>query len=197
MEEKRPGQYYEITEDTGGTHILNARDLCMIEHLRELRDAGIDSFKIEGRMKSAYYAAAVTNAYRHALDEMAQGRDFDPIWLTECEKVSHRPYSTGFYYGPPGQSYADSMYTSGAEICAVVESCAPDGEALLTERNRFREGDTVELLTRQGRPAAFRVEGLRTAEGEPLPVANHPMMPLRLRLPVPAEPLSILRRTPE
>ena len=102
MEETRPGEYFEISED-GGTHIMNSRDMCMIEHIPELLDAGVSSFKIEGRMKSSYYAAVVTNAYRQAIDAAAEGRTLDRLWVEETEMVSHRPYSTGFYYGYPGQ----------------------------------------------------------------------------------------------
>ena len=100
VEEKRPGEYFEITED-GGTYILNSRDMNMIEHLPELIDAGVTSFKIEGRMKSAYYAAVVTNAYRHAIDDALTGRPLDPLWIEETEKVSHRPYTTGFLLRVP------------------------------------------------------------------------------------------------
>ena len=192
VEERRPGAYFELTED-GGSYILNANDLCMIAHLEELAAAGIDSFKIEGRMKSAYYAAAVTNAYRHALDDMLAGRPFDPLWLEECGKISHRDYCTGFYYGAPGENPGDASYHAAASICAVVESCDGTGEALLTERNRFSLGDTVELLRREGKPLRFVVSDLRDGDGAPIDCARHPMMPLRMRLPVPAPRLSILR----
>ena len=103
MEEKRPGEYFPIEEDEQGTYILNSRDMCMIDHLRDLTEAGLSSLKIEGRAKSAYYAAIVTGAYRHGLDAVAAGEEIDPVWRDEGEQVSHRPYSTGFYYGPPGQ----------------------------------------------------------------------------------------------
>ena len=194
VEEKRPGQFFEITEDREGAYILNSRDLCMIEHLGELRDAGVDSFKIEGRMKSAYYAAAVTNAYRHALDDLLAGRPFDPDWRSECDKVSHRPYSTGFYFGEPGQHYPEGSYFFDAEICAVVEDCDGEGNAVLTERNRFSAGDRVELLCRDGKPIPFTVTDLRDGEDRPLETARHPMMELHLRLPAPAGRLSILRK---
>ena len=197
VEEKRPGQYFELSEDTDGTYIFNSADLCMIEHLAELRDAGVDSFKIEGRMKSAYYAAVVTNAYRRALDDLAAGRPFDPRWRAECDRISHRPYSTGFYYGYPGQSYGKQSYSTDADVCAVVESCTPRGEAVLTERNRFALGDTVELLRRTGPVLRFSVTDLRDGENAPLDCARHPMMTLRMRLPAPAERLSILRRVRE
>ena len=194
VEEQRPGQYFELGEDREGSYILNSRDLCMIEHLSALRDAGIDSFKIEGRMKSAYYAAAVTNAYRHAIDDLVAGRPFDPDWRRECDKVSHRPYSTGFYFGQPGQHYPEGSYFYDAEIVAVVEDCDETGEAVLTERNRFSVGDRVELLNREGKPVPFAVTDLRDGEGEMLETARHPMMRLRMKLPARAERLSILRR---
>ncbi len=193
LEEKRPGQLFEITEDERGTHIMNSRDMCMIEHIPELIGAGIGSFKIEGRMKSAYYAAISTYAYRHAIDDALAGKPFDPDWLAECCKISHRAYSTGFYFGEPGQFYSGKMYDSDADEVAVVESC--DGcEARLTERNRFSVGDTVELVNRAEKPHRFVVSDLRDGEGAPIDCARHPMMPLRMRLPVPAERLSILRK---
>ncbi len=193
LEEKRPGQLFEITEDERGTHIMNSRDMCMIAHIPELIAAGISSFKIEGRMKSAYYAAVTTNAYRHAIDDELEGRPFDPDWLAECGKTSHREYSTGFYFGDPGQYYKDNMYSSDADVVAVVERC--EGvEAELTERNKFFRGDTLELLNREGKPVRFTADDLRDGEGNPIDCANHPMMPLRMRLPVPAERLSILRK---
>ena len=110
MEEKRPGEYFPVFEDEQGTYIMNSRDMCMIDHLGDLCDAGLSSLKIEGRAKSAYYAAIVTGAYRHCLDAAAAGESIDPVWRDEVEHVSHRPYSTGFYYGPPGQYYATSRY---------------------------------------------------------------------------------------
>ena len=102
MEEKRPGEYFPVFEDEKGTYIMNARDMCTIDHLQDLMDAGIDCIKIEGRAKSAYYAAIVTGAYRHVIDDIAAGRQIDPVWRDEVEHVSHRYYSTGFYYGYPG-----------------------------------------------------------------------------------------------
>ena len=117
VERQRPGEVFQIVED-GGTFLLNSRDMCMIEHLPELLDAGVSSLKIEGRMKSAYYVGAVTNAYRHALDAVNSGAPVPEIWVRETEQISHRPYSTGFYFGEPGQYTSESAYFSGAEICA-------------------------------------------------------------------------------
>lgn len=195
MEEKRPGEFFEITED-GGTFILNSNDMCMIEHIPQLIEAGISCFKIEGRMKSAYYAAVVTNAYRHAIDEAVSGQPLSPVWLRETEMVSHREYCTGFYFGQPGQHYSrtDSIYFACADVCAVVEECLPDGEALLTQRNKFSTGDRVELLTNDGPPIPFTVSDLRNEDGEAISYAPHPVMRLRMKLPQPCAPLSLLRK---
>ena len=193
VEEKRPGEYFEISEDNG-THIMNSRDMCMIEHIPELIEAGVSSFKIEGRMKSAYYAAAVTNAYRHAIDIAAAGKELPQIWIDEVNKVSHRPYCTGFYYGDPGQHYAEASYFSDAEVCAVVEECDGDGNAVLTQRNRFCEGDTVELLTNDSEPIAFTAKELRDENGEAISSTPHAMMKFTMKLPKKCSALSIIRR---
>lgn len=193
VEEKRPGEYFEISEDKG-THIMNSRDMCMIEHIPELIDAGVTSFKIEGRMKSAYYAAAVTNAYRHAIDYALRGEELPKVWIDELNKVSHRPYCTGFYYGDPGQHFVEASYFSDAYVCAVVEDCADDGLAELTQRNRFCVGDTVELLTNEGEPISFAVTELWDENGEAITATPHAMMKFKMRLPVNCSALSILRR---
>ena len=196
VEEKRPGEYMEISEDKG-TFIMNSNDMCMIEHLPELIDAGIYSFKIEGRMKSAYYAAAVTNAYRHALDAAEAGEPLSRIWVDEMEKISHRKYCTGFYFDQPGQYYSksDSIYFATADVCAVVESCDDDGSAFLTQRNKFSRGDTLELLTNDCEPISFVAEDIRNGEDELIDSTPHPMMKLRMKLPRPCAPLSMLRKT--
>ena len=193
VEEKRPGEYFEISEDKG-THIMNSRDMCMIEHIPELIDAGVTRFKIEGRMKSAYYAAAVTNAYRHAIDYALKGEALPKVWIDELNKVSHRPYCTGFYYGDPGQHFAEASYFSDAYVCAVVENCADDGFAELTQRNRFCVGDMVELLTNEGEPISFAVTELWDENGEAITATPHAMMKFKMRLPVNCSALSILRR---
>ena len=193
VEEKRPGEYFEISED-GGTYIMNSRDMCMIEHIPELIAAGVSSFKIEGRMKSAYYAAAVTNAYRHAIDCAVKGEPLPGVWLDEVNKLSHRPYCTGFYYGDPGQHYAEASYFSDAEVCAVVEECDESGNAWLTQRNRFCTGDTVELMTNSAEPVSFTVGQMENSDGEPIEATPHPMMRIKMKLPFACEPLSILRR---
>ena len=193
VEETRPGQYFEISED-GGTHILNSRDMRMIEHLPELIAAGVTSFKLEGRMKSAYYTAVITNAYRHALDAAIRGEALEPLWVEETEKLSHRPYSTGFYFGEPGEYYADASYFSTADVAAVVELCEEDGMALLTQRNKFSRGDELELLLPEGRPLRFIAERIWDEEGNELEDTRRAMMPFRMHLPCFAPPLSILRK---
>ena len=193
MEETRPGQYFEITED-GGTFILNSRDMRMIEHLPELLDAGVSSLKIEGRMKSAYYTAVTTNAYRHALDAALAGETLDPLWVRETEKCSHRPYTTGFYFGEPGQHYAEASYFSDAEIAAVVSSCDEQGNAVLTQRNKIFPGDPLELLLPQGAPVPFSAGELRDEEGNPIPDTRRAMMPFLMRLPAPAPEGAVVRR---
>ena len=193
VEETRPGQYFEIGED-GGTYILNSRDMRMIEHLPELLAAGVTSFKLEGRMKSAYYTAVITNAYRHALDAAKRGEPLDPLWVEETEKLSHRPYSTGFYFGQPGEHYAEASYFSRADVAAVVESCEGDGMAWLTQRNKFSRGDELELLPPEGKPLRFLAERLWDEEGGELEDTRRAMMRFRMQLPRCVPPLSILRK---
>lgn len=196
VEETRPGEYFEITED-GGTFILNSRDMCMIEHLPELIDAGISSMKIEGRMKSAYYTAVATNAYRHAIDAALRGETLDPVWIEETRKIRHRPYSTGFYFGMPGQSYEHTNYTSTYDVAAIVEECDELGNAVVTQRNKFAPGDSLELLCRDARPVSFAAGDLFDGDGEPVEDARHPMMTVRMRLPCRAERFAIVRKAKE
>ena len=193
VEETRPGQYFEITED-GGTYILNSRDMRMIEHLPELLEAGVTSLKIEGRMKSAYYTAVTTNAYRHALDAALAGEPLDPLWVSETEKCSHRPYTTGFYFGEPGQHYDEASYSSTAEIAAVVQSCGEDCMALLTQRNKIFPGDALELLLPEGEPISFTAGELFDEEGNTIPDTRRAMMRFRLRLPAAAPEGAIVRK---
>ena len=194
VEEKRPGEYFPIGEDAGGAYILNSRDMCMIDHIPELLDAGLDSLKIEGRAKSAYYAAVVTAAYRHAVDAALAGEPLDPVWREEVEKVSHRPYSTGFYFGEPGQHTSHARYVRDWQVMAVVTSCAPDGTALCELRNKLSAGDELELVGPGLKPVPVTAEGLAGGDGLPIPEARKPQMPFYLKLPVQAPPLSLLRR---
>ncbi|MEG2455738.1 MAG: U32 family peptidase [Oscillospiraceae bacterium] len=193
VEEKRPGAYYPIEEEGGETFLLNSRDMCMIAHIPELLAVGLDSLKIEGRGKSAYYAASVTAAYRHAIDAALGGDPLPPQWLEETEKTSHRPYSTGFFFGQPGQHTQDAGYETSRLVLAVVETCDVDGSALLSLRNKFSVGDAVELLSPEGLPQSFVAAGLADEAGIPLETVRNLQVPFRLKLPSYAPKGSILR----
>lgn len=195
MEEKRPGEYFPVFEDEKGTYILNSRDMCTIDHLKDLMDAGIDCIKIEGRAKSAYYAAIVTGAYRHCIDDVAAGREIDPIWRDEVEHVSHRIYSTGFYYGQPGQYVENSRYIRQWQIVARVEECSEDGLALCSLNNKFSAGDALEVVGPEVRPFAVTAQGMRDADGMPLDEVRTPQSRFTLQLPKAVPPMSLLRRS--
>ncbi len=193
MEEKRPGEYFPVFERDGESYILNSRDMCMIDHVGELMEAGVGSFKIEGRAKSAYYAAAVTAAYRHAIDAAARGEPLDPVWRAEVDKVSHRPYSTGFYYGDPGQYTGGARYVRDWQVLAIVTACDGQGNAILSLRNKFSAGDAVELVGPDLPATPFEAPMMACEDGTPLSEPRHPQMLFRMKLPRPAPPLSILR----
>ena len=194
MEEKRPGEYFPVFEDEKGTYILNSRDMCMIDHLKELMDAGVDCIKIEGRAKSAYYAAIVTGAYRHCIDDVAAGRPMDPVWREEVEHVSHRIYSTGFYFGEPGQYVENSRYIRQWQICAKVESCDENGLARCSLNNKFRKGDALEVVGPDLRPFPITAEGMFDEEGNPLEEPKKPQMIFSIQLPKAVPAHSLIRR---
>lgn len=196
VESERPGEYMEISEENG-THILSARDLCMIRHLPELLDAGLSSLKIEGRMKSFYYVAIVTGAYRNALDAALRGEAPEQVWLDEVEKVSHREYSTGFFFGPDGggQNAAEQGYIVSCDVVGVVEGPGNTPERYaVRQRNRFFRGDTLELVAPGMVPKSFVVGDMWDASGTLIEDAKHPMM--MVDLPLAGEPVvgSILRK---
>ena len=197
MEEKRPGEYFPVFEDEKGTYIMNSRDMCMIDHLQDLQEAGVDCIKIEGRAKSAYYAAIVTGAYRHCIDDVAAGRPMDPVWRDEVEHVSHRIYSTGFYYGQPGQYTEHSRYIRDWQVCAIVESCDENGIALCSLRNKFSEGEPLEIVGPDLRPYAFTPAGMTDLEGQPLTQPRTPQMKFYIPLGRQVPPMSILRHSVE
>ena len=194
MEEKRPGEYFPVFEDEKGTYILNSRDMCMIDHLDDLMDAGVDCIKIEGRAKSAYYAAIVTGAYRHCIDDIIAGRSIDPLWRDEVEHVSHRIYSTGFYYGEPGQYTENSRYIREWQICAKIESCDENGLALCSLNNKFKQGDTLEVVGPDLRPFPIVAGDMADMEGTPITEPRTPQMKFTMRLPCPVPAHSIIRR---
>lgn len=195
MEEKRPGEYFPVYEDEKGTYILNSRDMCMIDHLPDLMEAGVDCIKIEGRAKSAYYAAIVTGAYRHCIDDAFAGKALDPVWRDETEHVSHRVYSTGFYFGEPGQYTESSRYIRNWQICAKVDSCDETGKAVCSLNNKFRAGDALEVVGPDLRPFPITAGNMADMEGQPLEEPKTPQMKFTIQLPKPVPPLSMLRRS--
>lgn len=199
MEEKRPGEFFPVYEDEKGTYILNSKDMCMIEHIDKLADAGITSFKIEGRAKSAYYAAVVTNAYRMAMDEYYS----DPAnynlsgWIRdEVYKVSHRKYCSGFFFGVPEESqyYENSGYIRNYDVVAVVEKCE-NGMVYCTQRNKFFAGDTVEILPPSQKPVEIVLDTLFDENGQEIETANHAMMRFSFRSDMQFEPGSFIRKS--
>ncbi len=188
---------FPITQDERGTYILNSKDLCMIDHLGELADAGVTSFKIEGRMKTAYYTAAVTNAYRRATDRLEAGLEPDPALKEELAKAANREFTTGFYFGPvqQGQRYESSKCRQSHEFSAVVLSS--NGEYLtLEQRNRFRVGDVLEVLSpepsRCGRK--FTVESIISSQGCSVQAAPNPQERVKVPCTLRLEYMDILRR---
>lgn len=189
MEEKRPNEFYKVFEDERGSYILNARDMCMIEHIDDLLEAGVTSLKIEGRAKSAYYTALTVNAYRAALDAAKRGEKPAEWVLGEVNKISHRPYCTGFFYGSPkegsgtqtpnevtngGQYFADSGYIREYDFVGTVDECA-DGKMSITQRNYFTLSDELEILSPGREPIRFAPEKLFNSDGERIEVARHAM----------------------
>lgn len=189
MEEKRPNEFYKVFEDERGSYILNARDMCMIEHIDDLLEAGITSLKIEGRAKSAYYTALTVNAYRAAIDAAKRG-EAPPRWvLDEVNKISHRPYCTGFFYGDPrdgsgtqnpnavsngGQYFTDSGYIREYDFVGAVDGCE-NGVMSITQRNYFTMSDEMEILAPGREPIRFAPEKLFNSAGERIEVARHAM----------------------
>ena len=198
VEEKRPNTVITLEEMGGETFMMASRDTCTIEHIPELIEAGIDSFKIEGRMKSAYYTAVVTNTYRMALDSYFSGNyEYDPAWYRELESVSHRDYATGYYYS---DSHTDANlassngYIKDKAYLAVVESYDEEtGEATLTQRNKMCVGDEIELVTpgAVGRPLV--VTPLLNKNREPIEATSHPYMQFYMQMPFAVKAGDIIR----
>lgn len=187
VEEKRPGQYYPVFEEDGLTYILNAKDLCMIEYLDKLAEAGVKSFKIEGRAKSFYYVAAITNAYRAAVNVLESGAGYIlPEWIKEeVLKVSHREYSTGFFLDGNKSGCADIIYENGGyvreyDIAAVIDKCE-NGRIYATQRNKFSEGDCAEVMSPGVPPEAITIGALYNVKGERIDSAPHAMMKVSIQ----------------
>lgn len=184
MEEKRPGQYFDITETEKGTYILNANDMCMAEYLDEMADVGIDSIKIEGRAKSDYYVAVTANAYRGALDSLKNCADgwTVPQWVTEeLNKISHRTYSTGFYFGRPqnAQTYENAGYIREYAVAAVADGYK-DGFITATLKNKFLRGQKLDCLEAGSVPFTVSTDSLFDESGAPIDSAPHPMMKIKI-----------------
>jgi putative protease len=198
VEETRPGQYLPVEEDERGSYVMNSRDLCLIQHLPQLIEAGVDSLKIEGRMKSRYYVAAVTRVYRAALDSFLAnpaGYRFDLRWREELEKVSHRPYDSGFLSGG-GESpvhHQDSRYRRSHDFVGVVVAVKGTGRGMVQARNRFFSGEVLELIGPEMRQAQFVAGGLVGENGRQLEVAQ-PNSQMEMDLPCGAQPGDLLRR---
>lgn len=200
MEETRPGQYFPINQEENGTYIFNSKDLCMIEHIPELVAAGVDSFKIEGRAKSAYYTAVVTHAYRQAMDAYFAHPSPDfrvPDWvLAEMEKMSHRVYTTGFNFGPlqNGQELNTGGYVRNWDVCALYRD-QQGNRLIVDQRNRFFEGDVLEVLEPGQKPYTLTVRDLvREADGTRTEAANKAMEVYSFAVDRPVSPDAILRR---
>ncbi len=184
MEEKREGEFYPIFEDEKGSYILNAKDMCMIEQLDKLAEAGVNSFKIEGRAKSSYYVSVVANAYRIATDILKANPDnyVLPQWVKdEVYKVSHRAYCTGFLFGHPKdcQYYENSGYIREYDVVAIVNECK-DGMIYATQRNKFNKGDELEILAPKCEPVKLTADRIINEWGEEVESANHAMMKLSM-----------------
>lgn len=184
MEEKRPGQYFKICEDDAGTYILNAKDLCMIEHIDKLAAAGINSFKIEGRAKSFYYVAMVTNAYKQAIElyyKNPDGYKVPNYLMQEVEKVSHRQYSTGFYFGRPnsGQFYENGGYIRTCEVMATVEK-SDEKFIYCTQRNKFNVGEQLEIIAPNQKANEMLMESIWDENNVKINSVPHPMMKFKI-----------------
>lgn len=185
MEEKRPGEFYPVFEDEGGSYILNAKDLCLIEHLQLLRAAGVSSFKVEGRMKSSFYTAVVTGAYRAAIDSLPEsaGESWQaPVWaVRETGTVSHREYCSGFLFGRPdnAQCQKSGGYLREWDIAGIVTGYE-NGRIILSQRGKFSPGDEIEAIEPGGPPFSIDVCEMFDGDGGAIACAPHSMMEVRL-----------------
>ena len=201
VEENRPGEYYPIEEDEHGTYIFNSKDLCLIHRIPDLYEAGIDSLKIEGRMKSVHYCATVAKVYRTAIDTyLKEGKDWyvRPEWIAELEKISHRPYTDGFAEGRPdetAQNYGKSTNTQSHDFIGLVMGYNEEEKYVdLEQRNNFKVGDKVEFCQPKGELVETVIEKMTDEDGNPIDVAPHAQMKVRIYMDTPLEPYSMMRR---
>lgn len=201
VEENRPGEYYPIEEDQHGTYIFNSKDLCLLKYIPDLVEAGVDSLKIEGRMKSVHYVATVTKVYREAVDSyLADPEHYEvkPEWIEELEKISHRPYTEGFSVEKPdetAQNYGQSSNTQTHDFIGLVEGYnVEEGYAYLEQRNNFKVGDEVEFCQPHGELVHHVITKMTDEEGNEITVAPHPQMKVRLYIDTPLEEYAMMRR---
>ncbi len=196
IREKDREEHFRILEDKRGTYLLNSNDLCMIEHIGELANAGVLSFKIEGRMKSAYYVASTVSAYRRAIDDYYAGKPFDGELMHELESSASRNFTTGFFFGNPGaegQDISRTIKKRNYTFCAVVADDASEGRVKVIQRNKFLEGDTLEVLSPHSRGESFLCEDIRTIDGQSQQSAPHPCQELTLKCDLPLKQGDVLR----
>lgn len=203
MEETRPGEYMPVYENERGTYIFNSKDLCMIEHIPEMVDAGIDSFKIEGRMKTALYVATVARTYRKAIDDYFESeekyRENMPWYLDQISNCTYRQFTTGFYFGKPSeesQIYDNNTYVKEYTYLGIIGE-EKDGLYRIEQRNKFSIGETIEIMKPNGDNIEVTVSRIVDEEGQEQASAPHPKQVLYVGLDQKAEPGDILRRREE
>lgn len=201
MEETRPGEYLPVYENERGTYIFNSKDLCMIEHIPELVEAGIDSFKIEGRMKTALYVAVVTRTYRQAIDDYLKDealyRSRMDYYKEEIAKCTYRQFTTGFFFGKPNhdtQIYDNNTYIKAYTYLGLIGEDRGGGFYGLEQRNKFSVGDTIEVMKPDGRDLEVTVQAMTDAEGTLIESCPHPKQKIFVNLGVELSPLDLLRR---
>lgn len=189
MEENRPGEYLPVEENERGTYIFNSKDLCMIEHIPELVEAGVDSFKIEGRMKTALYVAVVARTYRQALDDYFEDpekyRANIPRYQAEIAKCTYRQFTTGFFFGKPThetQIYDHNTYTKGATYLGRIQEVTPEGEVLFEQKNKFSVGDTIEVMKQKGENQQVKVLAMTNSAGQAVESCPHPGEIIRMKV---------------
>ncbi len=201
VEEERPGQYFPVEEDAQGTYFFNSKDLCLLPHLPDVIESGVDSLKIEGRMKSVHYVASVTKTYRTAIDAYVNDPAHfavRPEWRAELDKVSHRAYTAGFFYGQTGaedQIYEHASYIQTSVFVGVVEAYDPvTGWGLVEQRNHMKVGQEIEVFQPKGDTFRQCIEELQDDEGTPIAAAPHPQQKIRIRMRQPVMAGAIIRR---
>jgi putative protease len=201
VEEKRPGEYFPVEEDERGTYIFNSKDMCLLPHIGEVIESGVDSLKIEGRMKSVHYAASVVKAYREAIDsycENPEGFKVQASWVEELEKVSHRAYTTGFYFNKPtedDQIYGNSSYLQTSDFIGLVYSYdEKTGYATVEQRNNMKCGQEIEVFQPEGKAFRQKIETMFDEDEQAIETAPHAQQIVKIKMDQPVKPYSILRR---